>query len=94
MSVVTSNFNHTKEVRTMTAATAHAPAFGREVTRRARPHGFDLAVMRLSLAMLMWARRHSERTAPTRDEHARLMYEAGERARREYGALRMLGRVI
>lgn len=36
----------------------------------------------------------SERTAPTHDEQARMMHEAGERARREYDALRMLGRVI
>ncbi len=78
----------------MTATTATTPAFGREVTRRARPHGIDLAVMRVSLAMLLWARKRSQRTTFTHDEHARLRYEAGESARREHQAALMLARVI
>lgn len=78
----------------MTATTSHAPTFGREVTRRARPHGIDLAVIRVSLVMLRWARKRSQRATVTHDERARLMYEAGESARREHAAALMLARVI
>lgn len=58
-----------------------ATSFGS--ARRVRPSGFDRAVMRLSLAMLLWARRRAERTAVTHDEHARLRRELQELRRRE-----------
>jgi hypothetical protein len=37
--------------------------------RRARPHGIDLIVMRLSLAMLLWARERADRSTLSHEEH-------------------------
>lgn len=61
--------------------------------RRVRPHGFDRAVMRASLVMLLWARRHAERTALSREEHARMYRELQGLQRREHDAALLLARV-
>ena len=74
--------------------TAPTITYGGEVTRRTRPHGIDLAVIRISLAMLLWARKRSQRTMLTHDEYARVVCEAGENARRQHRAALMLARVI
>ena len=36
--------------------------------RRAKPRGFERFVMRVSVAMLLWARRRADRATPTREE--------------------------
>ncbi|MGV8883755.1 MAG: hypothetical protein ACOH19_16525 [Rhodoglobus sp.] len=38
-------------------------------TRRARPRGIDLLIMRLSLTTLRWARRRADRRTLTREQH-------------------------
>lgn len=68
-----------------------ATSFGS--ARRARPSGFDRAVMRLSLAMLLWARRHAERTAITRDEHTRMRRELHDLQGRERESALLVARV-
>ncbi|MBX3100169.1 MAG: hypothetical protein KF761_11390 [Salinibacterium sp.] len=60
--------------------------------RRVRPHGLDRALMRLSLATLLWARRHAERTSISYEEHTRVHQESVARERREHEALRLLTR--
>lgn len=67
LSVADGNFLGEEEVYTMTATTA---AYGIPA-RRNRPHGLDRAVMRLSLMMLLAARRHADRTAVGYEEHTR-----------------------
>ena len=52
--------------------------------RRVRPTGFDRAVMRLSLAMLLWARRRAERTFVSPEEHALMRRAQAELQRRDY----------
>ena len=94
MSVVERNFDTKEEVKPMTATTASATAFDRKITRRARPHGLDLAVMRLSLAMLLWARRHADRTTYSHDEQARRLQLEGELVRREHQTALMAARVL
>ncbi len=47
--------------------------------RRSRPHSIEVLVMRLSLAMLLWAQRRAERTQLTPEQHSQLV--AQERAR-------------
>jgi hypothetical protein len=59
--------------------------------RRGRPSGFDLLVVRLSLAMLHWARRRAARGALSREEHSRRFVLAVAAQRREHAA-RLLGR--
>ena len=87
VSVVPRNFEPTREVNTMTATT-----FGTTV-RRVRPHGLDRAVMRVSLAMLLWARRHADRTAVSREEHTRMYRELQNLQRREHDAALLVARV-
>ena len=87
MSGVERNFETKEEVKPMTATTV-------SLRRRARPHGLDLAVMRLSLAMLLWARRHADRTTYSHDEQARRLQLEGELARREHLTALMAARVL
>lgn len=68
-----------------------ATSFGS--ARRIRPSGFDRAVMRLSLAMLLWARRRAERAAVTHDEHARTRRELQNLQHREREAALLAARV-
>lgn len=68
----------------MTASNALSPAL------RGRARGFDLLAMRVSLAVLLWARRRADRHAISRDDHARRMRLQRETERREHGyALRI-----
>lgn len=60
---------------------------------RIRPHGFDRLIMRLSLATLLWARRHAERTAITRDDQSRMFEQYRARQRREQEAALLFARI-
>ena len=86
MSVADRNFDTKREVNTMTATTAFGP-------RRARPHGLDRAIMRVSLMMLLAARRHADRTAVGYEEHTRLHAERVAAERRAHGAATLIARV-
>lgn len=94
MSVVPRNFNDKEEVNTMTATAAGYGDAGYKATaRRARPHGFDRAVMRVSLMMLLWARRHADRTVVSHEEHTRMHRELQGLQRREHDAALLVARV-
>lgn len=86
MSVAEPSFDGEREVSTMTATTAM-------YTRRPRPHGLDRLVMRVSLMMLLAARRHADRTAVGYEEHTRLYNESMAARRRENGAATLIARV-
>ncbi len=103
MSVVTPGFgtqdDPQKEVIQMTTATATDLDFiissnHDGVTLRVRPSAFDRAIMRLSVAMLRWARNHAERSFRSWDELALNNRNALEREAREQasglGPLRIL----
>jgi hypothetical protein len=55
-------------------------------TRHARPSVFDRAVMRLSVAMLRWARNHADRSFRSWDELALINRDALDRETRENAA--------
>jgi hypothetical protein len=79
MSAADRRFTSEEEVTTMTATTA-----------RPRPHGLDRAVMRLSLAMMIWARKRTDRFAISHDERAQRVSQAlAARAREHDAALRV-----
>ncbi len=91
MSVADRIFEPQEEVETMTSAqTMYAPMR----SRRARPHGLDRALMRASLAMLLWARRHADRTAISYEEHTLRHQESLARDRREAQVSRFNHRVF
>ena len=90
MSVADRTFDPKEEVNTMTAATA---VFARN-SRRTRPHGLDRALMRVSLATLLWARRHADRTAISYSEHTLRRAESLARESRESQAARLPMRVF
>lgn len=90
MSVVTRNFDRKEEVNSMTATAAYT---SRSTIRRARPHGLDRLVMRLSLTALLWARRHADRVALSPEQHARAMDAAAEFQRREHESALLAARV-
>ena len=89
MSVVGRNFDSKEEV-TMTATATHN-AFS--TSRRPRPHGLDRLVMRLSLTMLLWARRHADRIGVTAEQHARAVDAAAALQRREHDSALRAARV-
>lgn len=62
--------------------------------RRSRPRGIDLLVMRMSLAMLLWARRRANRTAMSREEHLRRREVAAATAAREHAAASRIERAF
>jgi hypothetical protein len=82
MSAADRRFDSKEEVTTMTATTA-----------RPRPHGLDRAVMRLSLAMLIWARKRSERSAISHDQHTQRVSQALAIETREHDAALRFARV-
>ena len=84
-SVVRRSFEVEREVKTMTASVV----LDRQLARRTRPTGLDRIVMRISLAMLLWARRHADRTAISREEHIRRyeVHRAVERRERDAAQL-------
>lgn len=55
--------------------------------------GIDLLVMRASLAMLLWARRRSDRTAINHEQRARQVRTAQATERREHAAALLAARV-
>ena len=73
--------------------TATALSTTRTVARRARPRGLDRVVMRLSLTMLLWARRRADRIAPTREQHARAFDAAIALQRREHDSALLIARI-
>jgi len=107
MSVVDCSFDREKdtkkEVKPMTSAIATDLDFVtssvRDVmhdgfTRHARPSALDRAIMRLSVAMLRWARNHADRSFRSWGELALTNRNALDREAREnaalLGALRIL----
>jgi hypothetical protein len=74
MSVVDRSLAVEEEVKTMTTTHVFASQYAAQssatrVPRRARPHGIDRLVMRLSLAMLLWARHRADRGVLTHEQH-------------------------
>jgi hypothetical protein len=67
--------------------------FDNPAGRRVRPHGLDRAVMRVSLALLLWARRRADRAAITSEEHGRLLRDQYAIQRREHDAALLVARV-
>ena len=88
MSAAAHIFEPRDEANTMTTVQANYV----QRARRVRPRGVDRALMRLSLATLLWARRHAERTAISYEEHTRVHTESLARERREREAVRLLMR--
>lgn len=72
------------EVKSMSATT-----IDRRIERRIerRPSILDRLVMRVSLAMLLWARRHAERAAVPREEQSRRYQVRLEIERREHATM-------
>lgn len=62
-------------------------------SRRVRPAGFERAVMRLSLAVLLWARRRADRSAISPEEHALLRLAQSDLRRDEHAAALLIARV-
>jgi hypothetical protein len=88
MSVVEPTFKTQKEVKQMTTATATdldllLSTTRDGVSRQSRPSAIDRAVMRLSVAMLRWARNHANRSFRTWDELSLSNRNALEREARE-----------
>ena len=77
-----------EEVRTMSAT-----MIDRHVERRARPSGLDRVVMRVSLAMLLWARRHADRAAVSREQQQRRYAMLRDLDRRSHDAAMLIARV-
>ncbi len=63
-------------------------------TTRSRARGIDLLVMRLSLAMLHWARRRADRDVLPREEQARRHQVRADIAHREHLAALRAARVL
>ncbi len=72
MTVVLGTFAGEEEVENMTTASILSRPATRS-SRRSRPHGIDLAIMRVSLAMLLWARRRAERNIVSSAEQRRAL---------------------
>jgi hypothetical protein len=89
MSVAGHSFEAKREVNTMTATSTTAYGI---TARRSRPHGLDRAVMRVSLMMLLAARRHADRSAVGYDEHTRLHALRVANERREHTAATLIAR--
>ncbi len=90
-SVVDREFATKKEVNTMTTSTATDCDFLLSSmqdgeTRPSRPGVLDRAIVRLSVAMLRWARNHSDRSFRTWDELAQTNRNALAREARETAA--------
>ena len=107
MSVVDCSFDSEKdtkkEVKPMTSAVATDLDFVtssvRDVmhdgfTRHARPSALDRAIMRLSVAMLRWARTHADRSFRSWGELAQTNRNALDREARENAALLCLLRIL
>jgi len=69
---------------------ADAPATPPRKMPRARPHGIDLLVVRLSVAALLWAGRRADRAQLPREEHQRRFLMEQELERREHHVRRMV----
>ena len=93
MSVVERNFDTKEEVNSMTATAGFTTRTTRTTARRARPHGLDRLVMRLSLSALLWARRRADRAAMTPEQHARVVDAAAALQRREHDSALLAARV-
>ena len=63
-------------------------------TARVQVHGLDRLVMKVSLSMLMWARRRAARASIAREEHTRIVDQAAEMQRRDHEATKRVSRVI
>ncbi|WP_354570090.1 hypothetical protein [Glaciihabitans sp. UYNi722] len=78
----------------MTAAVAYDGGIHAPRSRRARPHGLNRVVMRLSIVMLKWARRRAERSALTYEESARLLRMQQQRQAHENETALMAMRLL
>jgi len=71
-----------------TTMTSHSLA-----ATRHRARGIDLLVMRVSLAMLLWARRRADRADLPREEHERRLAIQADIARRQHASALLAARV-
>ncbi len=78
--------------RTESAEGAVAPMVP-TVVITSRPHGLDRLVMRLSLAALLWAQRHADRTTLTSEQHAHLVAQERALAVREHAMALLAARI-
>ncbi|MGO4104980.1 hypothetical protein AB4Y63_13585 [Leifsonia sp. YAF41] len=59
-----------------------------------QPRFIDRFIVKLSLAMLDWARRRADRASISREQHDRLLRRATEIQRREHDSAKRAARVI
>jgi len=59
-----------------------------------QPRFIDRFIVKLSLAMLDWARRRADRASISREQHDRLLRRATEIRRREHDSAKRAARVI
>ena len=94
MSVVGRNLDTEEGVNTMTATTVFQHQYAVPTARRPRPHGIDRVVMRLSLAMLLWARDRADRAALSHEEHALRRANALVLEREQRDAAKRIARIF
>ncbi|MCU1582375.1 MAG: hypothetical protein JWO01_1763 [Microbacteriaceae bacterium] len=63
MTVVLARFDTNREVNPLTSAHTLAAPAARNMTQQPRAQGFDRAIMRLGLLLIVWARKRAERQA-------------------------------
>jgi hypothetical protein len=93
MSVDDRNFDLDEEVKTMTVTRDFDRLIDAPAGRRARPHGVERLIMRLSLAMLIWARERAERDAVSHGERVLRINQARATERREHESALRVARV-
>ena len=94
MSVGRRSFEFTREVKTMTILATFPRQLDAGTTRRARPRGIDLLVMRLSLTTLRWARRRADRRTLTREQHTLRVEQMKALAQRERDMMLFVSRTF
>lgn len=77
----------------MTSTPAYGHSYSSLGTRRTRARGLERAVMRVGLAMLLWARRRADRQILSRDENTRRLAIQQGLADREHSAALRAARV-
>ena len=77
----------------MTATPAYGHSYSSLGTSRARARGLERAVMRVAMAMLLWARRRADRQILSRDENMRRLTNQQQLAAREHSAAMRAARV-
>lgn len=93
MSVVSRKFMVSKEVKTMTTATALDRSMDSPAASRTTVHGIDRAVERLAVALLRWSRSHAARRVLDHSEHSLRLQQRNSELQREADALRITQRI-